>query len=507
MNPRRESGPFLILAFDAADARLIERWAAEGHLPTIKGLLERGVQSRLVGSEMVSENGIWISLFSGLSRAQHGYYYWRPLRPRTYELELSDQRTGAIPFWGHLRDTDARVAVIDPPETHCIPGLQGVQLANWAPHNARFKGYSIPESFFPDLCRRFGAPLGVEEHVGGTLDDDLRIHRGLLSQIEQKAAICRHLLAEGRFDLMVVGFHESHIAGHQFWKYSDRSHAPVDSGGRLTQATRDVYHAIDSVLGDLLARLPRGTTAIVLSNMGVQEDYPNLELTMEFCRRLGYHRVDPRRHPWSPLARLARRVIPQDWQRAISNRLPDHLHGQMLSREWLGGTDWSATTVFPIPAYYLGHLRVNLRGREPHGIIEPGAEYVRLLDQVEADLKCLTDPVSGAPAVHHVARTVDLFGAAPPESLPDVFFDWAPTPYPKRQIHHPRAVLTQKDMFFTRDTRHHLRGFLAAAGPGIVPRGRIADLSVLDVAPTCLHLMGLPVPRSMSGAVARAALA
>ena len=508
MNQQREHGPLVILAFDAGDPALIERWAEEGHLPTIKGLLERGVQSRITGPELISENGIWVSLFSGLSRAQHGYYYWRPLKPGTYELELSNQRVDrAVPFWGHLRHTGMRVAVVDVPETHCTEGVPGVQLANWAPHNARFAGYSVPAPLFADLCSQFGSPLGVEERVGSTLDEDVQIHTGLLKQIQQKAAICHSLLSRDRFDLVVLGFHESHIAGHQFWKYSDQSSAPVNSGGRLTHATRDVYQAIDRVFGDLLARLPQDSTAVVVSNMGLQEDYPNLELTQAFCRHLGYHRMQQKVKSWPAISQLVRRMIPQTWQRAISDMLPDDFHGRMLSREWFGGTDWSSTTVFPIPAYFLGFLRVNLRGREPQGIVEPGTDYLQLLERVEADLKCLIDPESGRPAVRYVARTVDHFNIQPHESLPDIFFDWAPAPYPKRRVEHPHTVLEQKDLFFKRDTRHDLCGFFAAAGPGIAGRRRIPNLSVLDVAPTCLCLMGRPVPELMQGADASKILA
>jgi len=508
MNQQRKKGPLVILALDAGEASFIEQWADDGHLPTIRGLIKRGVQSRLTGPELFSENGIWVSLFSGLSRGQHGYYYWRPLKPGTYELELSNQRVDkAVPFWGHLRHTGMRVAVVDVPELHCTAGVDGVQVANWAPHNARFAGYSIPASLFGDLRCRYGPPLGFEERVGCTLDEAVQIHKGLLKQIEQKAEICRDLLSRDQFDLIVIAFHESHIAGHQFWKYCDRSSAPVNSGGRLTHAIRDVYQAIDRVFGDLLERLPQDTTAVVASNMGLQEDYPNLELTQAFCRQLGYHQMPPSPELWPSITRLARRVIPQSWQRAISSMLPDDFHGRMLSREWFQGTDWSSTTVFPIPSYFLGFLRVNLRGREPQGIVEPGPDYLQLLEQVEADLKRLTDPVSGRPAVRYIARTVDYFCSEPHESLPDLFFDWAPAPYPKRRIEHPRAVLEQRDLFFNRDSRHNLSGFFAAGGKGIAARGRIADLSVLDVAPTFLRLMGQPVPASMRGAVASELLA
>src|SRR5262249_26367301 len=219
--------------------------------------------------------------------------------------------------------------------------------------------------------------------------------------------------------------------------------------------------------------------------MGLQEDYPTLELTRAFCRQLGYHRMRKQSGTDSVAPRLIRRMIPQSWQRAMSDRLPDGFHGRILTREWFGGTDWSSTTVFPVPAFFLGFLRVNLRGGEPQGVVEPGADYRKVLDRVEEDLKRLTDPGSGQPAVRYIARTVDLYGTEAHESLPDIFFDWTPASYPKRRVEHPLVVLEQKDLFFNRDTRHDLKGFFAAAGPGISARGRIPNLSALDVAPTC----------------------
>jgi predicted AlkP superfamily phosphohydrolase/phosphomutase len=248
--------------------------------------------------------------------------------------------------------------------------------------------------------------------------------------------------------------------------------------------------------------MPSNTTAIVVSNMGLQEDYPNFRLTTAFCRQLGYHRMKPSADSQSRLQRLARRAIPSGLQAAISRRLPSGFRARMLSREWLGGTDWSMTTVFPIPSYFLGFLRVNLRGREPQGIVEPGRPLYDLLDRVESDLRCLIDPVSGGPAIRHVFRSVDRFGVEASDLLPDIFFDWAPLPYVKQRVNHPRAVLEQKDMFFNRDTRHDLTGLFAAAGPGIAIGRDLGHLSVLDVAPTCLHLMGQSIPSSMRGAVA-----
>ena len=80
--------PLIILGIDAGDPVFIRRWAAQGYLPAIASIMERGCWARTAGPELISEHGVWMSLFSGLSRSQHGYYYFRQLNPGTYDLML-----------------------------------------------------------------------------------------------------------------------------------------------------------------------------------------------------------------------------------------------------------------------------------------------------------------------------------------------------------------------------------------------------------------------------------
>jgi predicted AlkP superfamily phosphohydrolase/phosphomutase len=142
---------------------------------------------------------------------------------------------------------------------------------------------------------------------------------------------------------------------------------------------------------------------------------------------------------------------------------------------------------------------VNLRGREPGGIVDPGQEYAELLDRVEEDLALLVDPRSNLPAVKKVTRTVDLFGGDPPIWLPDLFVVWVPTTYLVEKVVHPKAVLLQKNLDFTRGSHHTHRGFVAAAGPGIRRRNHLGDLEVLDLAPTFQTLLGEPILERMTG--------
>lgn len=499
-----KTAPLVIFGLDAGEADLIERWAEEGYLPTIESILKRGCWGRITGPEQISEHGVWVSLFSGVSRGQHGYYYWRPLKPGTYKLQLTNlQDLGALPFWSCLRGRDTKAAIIDPPESYPLTGVPGVQIGNWAPHNPRFATCTEPASLLHDLRMRFGPQMNIEEKVGSNFTKDRQIYRGLLKQIEQKGSLCRYLITRDHFNLLVVVFFESHISGHQFLKYSlqARGANSATAKNELANAMRDVYQAIDQQMGLLLSELPSKSNVFIVSNVGLQEDYPTKKLIEAFCRQLGYQvPAESSSLSFSPLT-WARHMIPEAWRVALSSYLPRETRERLLAEQFRCGTHWLKTTAFAIPSLYTSFLRVNLRGREPEGIVEPGRQYEELLDKLEADLKQLADPQTGRPAVNQIARAVELFGGGPPVSLPDLFVEWTPTQYIKRRVVHPKAVLVQEDLDYSRGSHHTHHGFIAAAGPFIKEQGALHDIDVLDLAPTFLSLMGESVPQYMSGQI------
>ena len=52
---------------------------------------------------------------------------------------------------------------------------------------------------------------------------------------------------------------------------------------------------------------------------------------------------------------------------------------------------------------------------------------------------------------------------------------------------------------------HRLHGVFMLSGPGIVPDSDLGETGIMDLAPTLLHLLGLPVPEDMDGHVVQAA--
>jgi predicted AlkP superfamily phosphohydrolase/phosphomutase len=490
--------PLVVLVLDTGDTEMVDRWVAEGRLPALGALRERGLWGTTGGPETVCEYGMGLTLFSGVSRRDHGYYYFRQLRPGTYDLQTM-RPPDVPPFWATLTASGERALIVDVPDIRPVRGLPGLQLSDWATHHG---SVNEPEAEPAELLDRvrsvFGHRIVIHGKRDSTPEEDLDIHARLLDKVRKKGALCRHLLDDGPFDVVVIGFSETDLASHQFWRYRG------ESGGTsldtpLRHGIRDVYEAVDAEMGRLLARMPEAN-AFIVSLYGIQDQYPTSTLIESFLERLGYHVpvADGAKRRSRPLA-LIRTLVPESLRRRISRRLPASAQEELLARKLRQETDWSRTTAFAVPSLFTSFVRVNLEGREPQGIVGLGSEYRALLDRIEEDLGKLTEWDTGKPVVERVSRTTELFGGEPPEVLPDLFVEWKAGPRLLSRVRHPRAALYQPRPAYCPDSQEKLFGFVAGAGPGIPPAGNVGQIDLLDLAPTFLSLLGRPVPPSMGG--------
>ena len=489
--------PVVILGLEIGDPDSIENWARQGRLPTIAALMQRGWWGRTAGPELACEHGAALSLFSGVSRSRHGYYNFRRLKPGSYELEPCDPAdAGVLPFWAYLRGRDKRVAVIDVPEVGCVAELPGVQMADAAALGHDERAVADPPEMLREARRAIGPRVRRSFLSNRSLEQDRQIYVQLREQVERKGTFCRQVLRRDRFDLIAAVFDETHTASHQFWKYQRLEEPGADD---LGHAIRDLYEALDRQMGLLLAELPPEANVFLFSLFGMQTNYPTPGLNDALCRQLGYHAAPPPGPASFRPLDLARRFVPEPWRFALSQHLPRQAQERLLADQIRRGTDWRKTTAFTIPSLFTAFVRVNLRDREPEGIVEPGAGYEEVLARLEGDLAQLVYAHSGEPAVERVTRTCRLFGGGPPQALPDLFVDWKPADHFVERVTHPRAVLMQRKPAFCPGSEEKLSGFVAAAGPAVERRGGVGDVSVLDLAPTWLRLLGEPIPGRLTG--------
>ncbi len=315
-----------------------------------------------------------------------------------------------------------------------------------------------------------------------------------------KAATAQWLLDQDAWDLAVVGFCETHPASHYLWPAGADS---VETGDPAAFGPlRNVYRALDTAIGALRERLPADAVLMVTSGDGVRPNRCGWHLLPAVLERLGYTSSNrpsaaaADAPPPSP-AQAARGRLIAAVKRNVAAVLPWRLRDRIGVWLQMSGIDWSKTRAFTLPTDLEGCIRINLRGREPHGIVEPGAEYAALCEEIRGRLEELVNPATGAPAVRKVWIRDQVFPGPKQEELPDVLVSWNDEAS-LTALQSPRFGEVAGVNPDVRSGTHSASGFLLAAGPavpaGIRGRGRLTD-----VAPTVLALLGSTRDRDLDG--------
>lgn len=156
--------------------------------------------------------------------------------------------------------------------------------------------------------------------------------------------------------------------------------------------------------------------------------------------------------------------------------------------------DWSRTGAVPQRSCY---IYVNLRGRDPDGIVEP-EDYEGTRDKIIDALYNYTDPKTGKKPIAFAlrkedARILGLHG----DRVGDVIYGVGA----EVSGEHGRQLTTGEFGVGS------MKGLLIMAGPNI-KKGYVLKRTawLTDVVPTICYLLGLPVPKHAEGAIVHQAL-
>jgi predicted AlkP superfamily phosphohydrolase/phosphomutase len=191
------------------------------------------------------------------------------------------------------------------------------------------------------------------------------------------------------WDFFFVTFGEPHGAGHYLWHFGDTDYPlrpSTDLDGQ--NLVRDVYGGVDAAIGRLLDAIDDDVTVIVTSADGMGPNYSGCHLMPELLHRMDlYHGSNVGggstvgMRPKTGALQSIRQAIPLSWRQSFTRCMPRRMRYQ-LEMKWVNAAiDWSRSKVFCVPNSNEGYFRVNLAGRDPAGLVEPGSEYDEILVQ------------------------------------------------------------------------------------------------------------------------------
>ncbi len=501
----------LLLALDAAEPSLIRRWAAEGRLPRLAALIGAGATSDLRSAAEEFPDEVWPSVYTSANSAAFGKYYYIQPKLNSQNLELVEDTARGKQFWLTLSECGKRCAVIDPPKTGLTDGFPGVQLANWGAHATHCDRAANPPELFDEIRRKIGDyPIHSCDNHGRKPSDYVQLRKDLIAGVRRRGELLRWLLERESWDLFFAAFSETHCAGHQFWHIYDPRHPLHDPQDRygLQSAMCDIYAAVDDEVGKLIDLAGPETNVIVFSGHGMTAQYHGRDLLPTLLKLWGLSgpkNAEPTSGPEPHIeirrgfVEVLKEKIPIQFQYAVKSMLPKSIEDAIVCRVMGSKKLDPAARVNYVPNNDLNPaFRVNLKGRDPEGIVEPGEEYEAVCSFLEARLKDLINPATGKAAIRHTSRLRDTHHGPYIDILPDVCAMWSSETWIEA-VRSPGYGTVSGGHHDLRTGGHDARGFLAMR----TPRGKATfgdDLpSAMDVAPTVLELLDIPIPAEMEG--------
>jgi predicted AlkP superfamily phosphohydrolase/phosphomutase len=164
--------------------------------------------------------------------------------------------------------------------------------------------------------------------------------------------------------------------------------------------------------------------------------------------------------------------------------------------------DWARTKAFTMGG--MGQIYVNVKGRHAQGCVEPGEEYDRVIDMITSRLPEIKLPNSDQPFVKTAFRRDDLYHGEHVETMPDIVI------FPTDMGYLDLGVEFASNQLFTKidavSGGHRTNGVFVLTGAKVKGAQELKGVSIRDIAPTALHLLGLAVPDDMDGRVLTEAL-
>jgi predicted AlkP superfamily phosphohydrolase/phosphomutase len=513
------SAKVLVVALDACDATTARALAARGRMPTLRRLLGSWATSAVENPYGLFVGTLWTTFFTACDPTETKFYCWEEIDPQTYERRLtSPSNLHGEPFWNRLSAAGRRVAVLDVPHSRAATLLNGIQISEWGCHDRHDGFHTQPPELAGEIASRYGFHpiLGVDPFEPKEFAPDDYVHRagphrtpaeeralrdGLLVGIEAKEALSLEYLAGGDWDLFLTVFGDSHSIGHQAWYLHDPTHPRHDPvlAAELGDPIEQVYARLDLALEAHLAMAGADATVVVVLSHGMGPHYDGTHLLAEVLTRLDRAHAGggPAGTTVMRQAKLAWARLPRPMQRRLGPLVMAPLqrrlrrHPPPRSPEQNTADQRRAQRYYPNPNNFVfGGIRLNLAGREPNGLVQAGADFDAVCDELRDHLRAVINVDTGGPLVGDVIRTDEHYRRRPDDNLPDLFIDW------NRQslvetVWSPTIGVVHVPYTHWRTGDHRPDGLLLAAGPGLEPGTAYPRMRMMDLGPSLAARLGV----------------
>ena len=495
-----------VIGIDSATFDVINPLINRGYLPNLERLISNGVSGKLRSTMPPVTPPAWTSFMTGKNPGKHGVFDFYASTSFGYDRPvLNSKYIKSRTIWKLLSEHGKKVGAINVPMTHpaeevngfIIPGMQyGLDTGN---------DFAYPPGLMQELEKAIG---GYKVLYGDMISLYTDRYKDLLKEwreiVKMREKAVLYLMEKHEWDFFMAVFYSVDVMQHHFWKYYDKSH-PEYKPSEYSEIIPEFYRYIDSSAGKILDRLDEDTIVMVVSDHGAGPEHKAFYINkwlagqglLSFKKKYTYL--------WKMrLPHMMYKVLRRSGVKAIEWTVPipylPFLWRHIDPREGLRVhelIDWSRTRAYAGNHTEQG-IYINLKGREQGGIVAQGEEYEKTRELIIEKLGDLNDPATGTRIVDRIYKKEEVYHGPYTHLAPDIFLDMKDGSYLiQKEVYH-------KELFKPADKSsgtHKMDGIFIMKGADVKQGVRVENLSIMDIAPTILYAMGLPVPGDMDGKV------
>ncbi len=455
----------MVIGLDCLSPQLVfERWLDQ--LPVIKRVVQNSIYGPLQSCIPPITVPAWACMTTGKDPGTLGIYGFRNRQDHSYDgltmvtsLSVKEERV-----WDILSRTGRKVIALGVPQTYPPQPLNGLLISCILTPDSSCR-YTHPPEFKEEVEKLVGTYLFDVDNFR-TENKELLLQQ-IYDMTAKRFRLAKHLLGTKPWDFFMmveIGPDRMH---HGFWKYFDAGHRKHEPGSAYANAVLDYYKYLDRELGELLALAGDNTVTFIVSDHGAQAMEGGVCIN-EWLMQEGYLTLLEKP---PGIVSLAKAKI-----------------------------DWSRTVCWGEGGYY-SRIFFNIKGREPRGVVLP-QNYEEVRSEITRKLEAMRDEkgnllgttVFRPESIYPVARGVP----------PDLIVHFGDLKWRSVGSIGYGTILTFENDIGPDDANHARAGICIIHDPRDNGCGSALfreDLDILDITPTILNRMGVPVPEDMRGKV------
>lgn len=451
----------LVLGLDSVSPYLLfERFLPQ--MPRMQALLRRSRYGTLRTIDPPITVPAWAVMFSGVDPGTLGIYGFRHRQAGSYLNQYVPTSKSLLQpmVWDHLSRLGRRVCIMGMPPGYPPPRVNGVYISDFlTPEHP--KEYVFPASEQPELEK---VTNGYAFDVVFRAGDRDRVGRELFDMTRKHFAAARYLWKKEPWDLFALHEIGPDRIHHAFWKYFDPHHPRYEENPTFRAMAEDYYRMLDEEMGSLLDLVPPDVKVIFVSDHGSQAMEGCFCVNEWLIQRGHLTLKGPRPAPGTPFEKAS--------------------------------IDWPKTKAWGAGGYY-ARIFLNVKGREPEGVLEPSA-VAGFSRQLASELAEVRRP-DGRPLGSEVKIPRDIYREVRGDA-PDMMVYFGGSAWRSAgTIGYPTLFLEENDTG-PDDAVHSFDGMYVVVDPRRGSGARGEPQKLIDIAPTMLSYFGVPVPPSVQGA-------